>query len=141
MKRKIANNNDDSPLDWRKEALDLQLTNQIIGGGYKLDKTEYNQISQNTTYVAVDRGYQDSEMPKSDLLMRLRTQKESEGQSRTSRNGLKGTNTETLQPINRNFIGNRNSSIDDHSKNQGTLDLKDPRATQSKINGPKFGLN
>ena len=47
MKRKMANINDDFPLDWRMESRDMQVTN-MVHEGFKLDKTIYNGPSESS---------------------------------------------------------------------------------------------
>lgn len=50
MKKRIANVNDDSPLDWRMELKDMQELNQIHAG-YKFDKSIYNGPSESSVDI------------------------------------------------------------------------------------------
>ena len=53
MRKKMANINDDSPLDWDQEVKDMQTSNQIHKP-YRFDSTFFNRVSQRTSSIDVE---------------------------------------------------------------------------------------
>lgn len=53
MRKKIANINDDSPLDWGQEVRDMHTSNQLHEG-HNLGSTFFNRISQKTSSIDVN---------------------------------------------------------------------------------------